>query len=158
MKVINNVLKEEDSLKIKNKLESSFFPWYVTIGINNNFDKNFQFTHNFYSDYSIQSEYFNLLLPIIEILRPISILRIKANLLTKENKIIEHGMHCDNDFKHNKTAIYYVNDNNGYTKFENGKKIISEKNKLVTFKTNIKHTGTTCTDNLFRIIINFNYF
>jgi hypothetical protein len=63
------------------------------------------------------------------------------------------------DFKETHTVLLYsVNTNNGYTKFENDKKIISEENKLIIFNSNVKHTGTTCTDSDYRIVINFNYF
>ena len=70
-------------------------------------------------------------------------------------------MHIDQDIKNNKklkTAIYYVNTNNGYTKFKkNNKKIISEKNKLIIFDNDLEHTGSTCTDDRLRVVINFNY-
>ena len=56
------------------------------------------------------------------------------------------------------TAIYYVNSNDGYTLFEDGTKVESVGNRLVRFPTNIKHTGTTCTDANRRVLINFNWF
>ena len=51
----------------------------------------------------------------------------------------------------------YLNSNNGYTRFKEGGKIFSERNKLVKFKGNKYHTGSTCTDKEYRSIINFNY-
>jgi hypothetical protein len=157
MKIINNALQKEDFLKIKNTLEGELFSWYCCKGINTKKDNNFQFIHTFYNNFNVCSNYYSLLLPVIKILNPVSILRIKSNLIVKEKSIIEHGMHVDTDYKHSKTAIYYVNTNNGYTKFLNGKKITSEENKLLIFNTDKKHTGTTCTDSFFRIVINFNY-
>ena len=56
------------------------------------------------------------------------------------------------------TSIFYINTNNGYTKFENGEKVESVANRMVTFSTNLKHTGTSCTDERTRVVINFNYF
>ena len=38
-----------------------------------------------------------------------------------------------------------------------GKKIKSEENKYVEFDSSLKHTGTTCTDQKRRVVINFNY-
>jgi len=52
----------------------------------------------------------------------------------------------------------YVNTNNGYTKFEDGTKVESVANRLVTFPANMKHKGTSCTDEKIRVVINFNYF
>ena len=56
------------------------------------------------------------------------------------------------------TSIFYVNTNNGYTKFEDGTKVESVANRMITFPSNMKHTGTSCTDEKKRIVINFNYY
>jgi hypothetical protein len=53
------------------------------------------------------------------------------------------------------TGILYINTNNGYTKFKNGKKIKSKKNQYVEFDSKLEHTGSTCTDEDRRIVINF---
>ena len=50
-----------------------------------------------------------------------------------------------------------MNTNNGYTKFEDGTKVESVANRLVTFPASMMHTGTSCTDKKIRIVINFNY-
>ena len=67
-------------------------------------------------------------------------------------------MHNDVYSKENlKTGILYLNTNNGSTVFENNKKIKSEENKFVYFSTNLKHSGTTHTDERYRIVLNFNW-
>ena len=68
-------------------------------------------------------------------------------------------MHIDFDEKKYKihTGILYVNTNNGYTKFSNGEIVKSEENKYVEFDSQLEHTGTSCTDQDYRIVINFNY-
>jgi hypothetical protein len=157
MKIINNVLTNEQFLKIKDTFSSAYFPWFITKGILVGQD-NYQFTHNFYQNFLIRSDQYVLIEPIINILNPSAIIRIKAKLITKSEKIIEHGMHTDVEVENSKTAIYYVNTNNGYTKFENGKKINSQANTLVIFNSNIEHTGTTCTDKDYRIVLNLNYY
>jgi hypothetical protein len=156
--VIENALKKENFLTIKNTLEGDTFPWYFNKVLYNKVDNNFQFTHIFYNNFTINSDFYSLIIPILEVLKPLTLIKIKANLLTQEKKIIEHGMHVDYDYKNCKTAVYYVNTNNGYTKFSDGEKISSEENKLLIFNTEEKHTGTTCTDSSKRIVINFNYF
>ena len=50
-----------------------------------------------------------------------------------------------------------MNTNNGYTEFENGVKIESVANRLITFPAGMKHRGTSCTDKKIRVVINFNY-
>ena len=55
------------------------------------------------------------------------------------------------------TAVFYINTNNGYTEFEDGTRSESIANRMVTFPANLKHRGTTCSDEKTRIVINFNY-
>ena len=75
-----------------------------------------------------------------------------------------HGLPTDmKDFtpeqaKHWTTSILYINSNNGYTKFETGASFESIGNRLVTFPANLKHTGSSCSDEKVKIVINFNYF
>ena len=39
-----------------------------------------------------------------------------------------------------------------------GTKVESIANRMITFPSNMKHTGTSCTDEKIRVVINFNYF
>jgi hypothetical protein len=156
IKTIKNCLSKEDFINLKNTINSDFFAWYLNKGVNTPQDNYTQFTHTFYNNYAQNSNLLDNLKPIINILNPLALIRVKANLLTKTNEIIKHGFHVDQDFKCT-TAIFYVNNNNGYTEFESGEKVYSEENKLVIFDTFLKHTGTTCTDTNERIVINFNF-
>ena len=156
--IINNFLKEEEFIKIKNLMIGHDFPWYLSKGINKIKDNNHQFVHIFYVDDKINSNFFNELNPLIKKLKIRFLLRIKANLIPKNNKIIEHGYHCDFDYSDSKTAVFYINKNNGYTKFKDNFVSKSEENKILIFNSKEKHTGTTCTNFDYRIIINFNYF
>ena len=72
-------------------------------------------------------------------------------------EIIKHDFHKDNSSKNLISSILYINSNNGYTEFEGGKKINSKANRLITFKSNISHRGTTCTDEKFRMVLNLVY-
>jgi hypothetical protein len=156
IKIIKDCLSKEDFTNLKNTLFSDYFAWYLNSGVNTPTDNYTQFTHTFYNNYTQNSNLLDNLKPIINILNPLALIRVKANLLTKTEKIIKHGFHCDQDFKCT-TAIFYANNNNGFTEFESGEKIYSEENKLVIFDTFLKHTGTTCTDSNERIVINFNF-
>lgn len=170
MKIVNvqdNVLSKDDFLNLKNVMlktgeESrfSFFPWYyldykVTTEYKS-FD-NYQFTHMFYDcDSASMSEYFDIIDPILKKINPESIIRIKANLTlaTKDESI--YGFHTD--YPDCKTAIFYVNDNDGYTLLKDGTKINSVENRLVYFDSNIQHTGVSSVNTKIRCVINFNYF
>ena len=157
MKIINDYLNKEEFINIKNLLINNNFPWYLNEILDKKVEEEFQFTHTFYDNFVIKSDYFNYLNNILSILKPKALIRIKANLLIKTNEIIEHGYHVDTEAKTSKTAIFYINTNDGYTKFKNGELIKSEENKLIIFDSDQEHTGTTCTDKLFRMVINFVY-
>jgi len=133
----------------------NYFSWYLGAGKSFEGDGHLQFVHLFFSNNKINSPDFTKLDPILKILKPKTLIRIKANLLSKTDKIIKHPYHID--YKDCKTAIFYINTNNGFTKFKNGETINSKKNKLIKFNSNLEHAGTTCTDTNVRIVINFNY-
>jgi hypothetical protein len=124
----------------------------------------FQFTHTFYDEGAPQSPYMKQLECFVELLQPVVIHRIRANLLTRLPNIVENPFHTDMAFLLEEkleqwtTSIFYVNTNNGYTLFEDGTKVESVANRMLTFPANLKHTGTTCTDQQTRIVINFNYY
>ena len=164
MKISKNFLPQKDFDGLKTLMEATYFPWYFNPGVVRYPGvktpvNHFQFTHAFYGDGQIRSDYFKNLTPLFNIIKPALIVRIKANLLTLSDKIIKHSMHQDFVLDNAKitTGIFYINSNNGMTIFENGKKIKSEANKYVEFDSNTMHTGTTCTDDRKRIVINLNY-
>ena len=68
------------------------------------------------------------------------------------------GFHIDFHYEHSRTAIFYVNTNNGYTEFEDGTKVESVANRFVSFAGDLLHRGVSQTDTKERVVINFNYF
>ena len=159
MNLSKNFLKKDDFKKIESIIMGNEFPWYFNekiIKVNED-DEDFQFTYSFILKGKINcnSAMMSILEPVLSKLKYKKINKIKANLLLRDNKIKEHGMH--NDQNEGMTGILYINNCNGYTKFENGKKIKSEKNKYIEFDSTLKHTGSSCTDKQRRVVINFNY-
>jgi hypothetical protein len=124
----------------------------------------FQFIHSFYGDLHPSSNAFPEVGCILEKLKVAALFRIKANLRTRTSEINESPFHVDIAFlpeeklKQVLTSILYINSNNGYTRFEDGTKVESVANRLVTFPANMNHCGTSCTDENVRVVINFNYF
>jgi len=157
MKIYKNFLSKKDFKSIESIILGDQMPWYFNNDIIGKKTKSFQFTFLFIknSKNNCNSDMLNILSPIFSKLNFSKINIVKANLLTRDEKIIEHGYHIDQN--KGKTGILYMNTCNGYTKFETGKVIKSEKNKFVEFDSNIKHTGSSCTDKKRRIVINFNY-
>jgi hypothetical protein len=165
MKIEDDFLDQEQFDTIIKRMEEYSFPWSYNDNIDNESDVDkFQFAHMFYLENRPGSNAIQIVSPILAILKPISILRIKANLLTRTPNIIENEFHVDMSVmteekqKQWTTSIFYVNTNNGYTKFEDGTKVESVANRMITFPSTMKHTGTSCTDEKKRIVINFNYY
>ena len=133
-----------------------YFPWFYNDHVVYPKDGDYQFVHTFYRNHNVASRFFSLVRPVLKMIQPVSVLRIKANLKIRTDKIIEYQLHNDVRFRCT-TAILYVNSNDGYTVFEDGSKIESVANRLVSFPSTTKHAGTTCTDENLRVVINFNY-
>ena len=146
--------------------ENPTFSWFYSIGIDfpEQVDR-FQFTHSFYDHGTTQSPFTEWLDPILQKINPFAVSKIKANLLTNSSKIIKNGWHTDLDglsgnpkLKEWTTGIFYLNTNNGYTEFKDGTKVESVANRFISFPANLEHRGTTCTDEMIRVILNLNYF
>ena len=147
------------------------FPWFFNSPkvLGSDMDYNFQFVHNVIQNGKIDSPVtFEVLKPLLNKLKPKGLIRIKLNLTTKTSKIIKYPLHRDINVKYEKdidqlkkdnykVAIFYMNSNNGYTYFENKKKVKSVANRLLKFDNIMNHSGTTCTDENQRVVININY-
>lgn len=168
IQVIDDFLNRQDFINLKNFFTSDSFPWFIKNVLSNEESEtykttcddkyNHQMVHVFYAKGIVRSQYIDVVMPFFDLLGASIPLKAKANLLANTNEIVEHGMHTDtpHNFVH-KTAVYYLNNNNGYTLFENGDKVESVANRMAVFDSNIKHTGSTCTDQPYRMVINFNY-
>ena len=154
MIIKKNFLNLEDYQKIKEEISNDKFPWYFNETSIEDENSPFQFTHRFLKN-GITSSPINILYPLLSKLKALTFLRINANLNTATNKIIETGEHIDADGRF-KSAIFFLNECNGYCKIGN-KKIKSEDNKILIFKSSEKHTGSTCTDSKRRMLINIVY-
>lgn len=158
-KITDNFLPVETANQISSLLLGNNFPWYYNTAVTGNFDENDNeyYTHLFYADNRICSNFYNIIEPIVDLIYPRSLFRVKANMYPISEKIKEHGFHIDTEWDDVKTAIYYVNDNDGYTKLTDGTKIKSVKNKLVTLSPLVSHTSSTSTNGP-RVTLNFNWF
>jgi hypothetical protein len=157
MIIHKNFLSKEDFKKLELVIMGDAMPWYFNKNIVLNNKNDFQFTYTFIVNgkQNCHQDMINILNPVLFKLKFKKINGIKANLLSREHKIKEHGIHIDQ--KEGTTGILYMNTCNGYTKFEDGTKIKSEKNKYIEFNSTLKHTGSSCTDKQRRVVINFNY-
>lgn len=160
MEVIDNFLEESYFNKLAELLNSEEISWYTTkdiTGRGQTFGNLYYQTHMFYIDHEIMSSFFNELRPLYGRLDVKSLIRVKANLFPAKEKLSEHGWHTDYEY-YNKTALLYINTTDGYTKFEDGTKVDSIKNRVLIFDSNTPHLSTNCTNDWSRLNININYF
>ena len=165
MKIIDNFLEEKEFKKIQHTMMGVNFPWYYHEHSSYKGDGFSQLTYIFYNfevpaksagAFSVTDVGLELLYPILKKLKAVALVRIKANL-TFPNKE-KPFMHTDFKFKGLKTAIYYLNTNNGGTKIKN-KVVQSIENRMVIMSSNTSHATVRHTDTAIgRFVINFNYY
>ena len=164
MKIIDDFLPEDEFKDIKDLMESPSFPWFFNDCKVHREDGDFQFTHTFleltdgYIEDAVSqtSGWINIWDNVIKKIESKKCIRIKANLTLKTFEHRPSLYHID--YPNLKTAVFYVNNNNGYTEFENGVKIKSVANRICIFDSNLKHRGVSHTEgDQQRIVVNFNY-
>ena len=167
MEIIDDFLSEEEFKNFLEVILNGEFPWYRGIKVTSNItspikefeskEEQTQLCHVFIND-SSKSYSLSSVFPIFDKLKVKEILRAKINLTFNTGKQVVGGWH--NDFSlvnKNKIAIFYINDNNGFTLLEDGTKILSKANRLVIFNNSVLHTGISQTNTEERIVLNIGY-
>jgi len=162
IQVIDNFLPELYFKNIQNNMMGNNFPWYYNEYVTSFNSKQFQFTHRFCGPSDDgrydESPCYKILIPCIDLLKCREIIRIKGNMTPRTVFRRGGGYHLDfGKHKNIKTSIYYVNTNNGFTRFKGKGKVKSVANRMVIFDGDLEHEGVTCTNQKVRTVINFNY-
>ena len=161
MNIIDNFLDDDEFNILQQYLTNDSFSWNLLPSIANNKQglDQYQFVHTFFdiSKPSLQN-YSNFLTPLFSKLQAKYILRVKANLRPRTSTAVLSDYHVDMSLNQ-QTAIYYLNTNNGYTKFQDNtlQDVPSVANRLLTFYGGLKHCGSSATDSNYRIVLNINY-
>lgn len=159
IQVIDSFLNPNDFEQIQaTLLRNPEFPWHYMDYKVLPLDGDQQFLHNFYLNFQPMSAYLDILGPVLTLLEPSAILRIKANLTTRTERRIVSDLHRDYENFTGKTAILYLTTCDGPTVFESSTEVASVANRIVVFPAGIKHAATTTTDSPVRAVINFNYY
>ena len=163
MKVIDNFLERNQFQLLSDTLMGNEFPWYYNsdsiYGTSLNKKSIPLFAHRFFHD-GVYYKPFDIVEPCLRKLKMKELIRIKANLNMKTLFTRNIGWHVDFEppyTKDQKTAILYINDNNGYTRVKGYGKVKSVANRIVIFDPHIPHAGYTCTNEKTRVMVNFNY-
>jgi len=160
-KIIDNALPEEEFYKIKSLIFNQIFPWYYNDYVAHEYDNSSTgyFIHDFYNfdKNPMVGSNFTSILPILALIQPRSLMRVRANLYLRTSEIEYHDKHVDKNYDHN-GAILYLNTNNGCTVLEDGTKIESLENRILLFNPGKLHSSTSCNDQSYRSNIIINYF
>ena len=166
IEVFDNFLEEDVFEDLERRFCVDFVEWHFNPHVVFPWDEddlnNFQFVNAIYTNGSPQNEHYNAILPLFDKLEVKFPLRAKLNLQTRTPEIVKRSFHSDmgdtlSDDMPYKTAIYYLNTNDGYTEFETGEIVESVANRVVIFEGNQNHRGTTCTNSKTRVVLNINY-
>lgn len=166
MLILDDYLEPDVFLAIRSAILASSFPWeqaqILSLSASAHLSPadNLQYVHGFYlkkPGMFYQSPTVAILNPLIAKLAPRSLVKIKVNRTPRKNRHIEYGLHVDTKRVGATTAIYYLNTNNGYTRFADGQQVMSVENRLVMFDAAIQHTGASCTDADERLVLNLNF-
>lgn len=168
LEIIDNFLDSDKFEYLQHNVMDETFPWHYTRSVNIDPDLapepiyDYQLFNTLYAAPAHQSEQFRIINSVINKINPRILLRAKLNFTPANDRIIEQGMHQDIQVGEDlldicTTAVLYLNTNNGYTKFENGDTVESVENRFVSFPSKTFHSGSTCTNEQCRIVLNLNY-
>ena len=155
-KVVDNFLPKDMFEKIKVEIEGLTWHYCPITGTAND-TSNFYFFHYLYTNDKVSSDrYFHtILMPVLGNLNFKYLHRAKLNLYTKKDKHVKTDYHVDAYIPHT-VCLYSLNTCNGYTEFEDGKKVHSRENSMVIFSGHIQHRSINQTDENKRMNLNIN--
>ncbi len=163
MQVIDDFLPSYQFKELQSRMMGDEFPWYYNDNIVYDDNGLYQLTHMIFNirEGGICSTSYSWFDIVQQKLGVGHLDRIKSNLNPKTVFHRKGGYHFDNTpsdpYQHTKTAVLYINTNNGWTHIKKGGKVKSVENRIVIFDSDLEHTGVTCTDEKRRVVINFNY-
>lgn len=156
VKVVDDFLPERLLRQITSVVLSDQFPWYYNQYIlTDDSASGWQLTHTFVRDGKVNSTWMALLDPFLLRLGNPLITRAKLNLNYSECGHRRSGLHIDSIDQ--TTSVFYLNTTNGGTEFEDGTTVAGVKNRMVTFDSNLQHTGIAHTGDGPRVVLNLNY-
>ncbi len=158
--IIDNFLPKSSFKIIKNLISEADFPWgYLekkTDASNVSTKKYCIFEHVVYSQNVPISPIFDELSVIFDKLDCRSLLNMSCNLFIGSDNFIDTKINPIYPFP-NTGVIYYLNNTDGYTIFENDVKIENIENRLVLFDATKEYYNSNCTNMPRKLTISFNY-
>ena len=159
---------QDGSREANNKIDNPPFPWFYVPSVvyppknkkwkpKEETDNSFYMSHLFYNFNTPISRFYDHMMPLLQKIGIVCLMRMKANLYPNTHTLQEHSTHTDYPFSHS-GAILSLNTCDGYTKLKDGTKIDSVANRILLFDASEVHCSTNTTNVSARINININYF
>jgi len=163
--VIDNFLSDDIFNPLNDYLNDVYTPWFYKNGTTDLGERDISWFSNCFYEFNkpVNFRFDDFIPPILNKLNVRSLIRVQCNLTLKSEstKLSHTNWHTDYNYEDSKTAILYMNTNNGCTVLENGNneyKVNSIRNRILIFPTNTLHRTQLHSDTEKRIVINFNYF
>ena len=164
-RIIDDVLSEDNLINIEqNVLEAPIFASYQSTAFqhsDNVYDV--MMSRVFYSSYYPLCEYDKEYLPYFhplldKVVDGGFLLRVSLNLTFATPNPYVSEFHVDTDVPNSCTCVYYLNTNNGGTKFQKSGEIVqSQRNRCVMFPSHFFHAAVNTTNTKLRWVLNINY-
>ena len=179
--IIDDFISGVDQTRLEQAiLTDESIPWNYRASPNHNLDSanNADFVHRVFT-FDISNSFYHINPYMLDVMSPLMVRlgsdylrQIKINIYPRSDTLMEHAQHVDKlDFQNNNTLpwqgeqeyslIYYVNNNDGYTKFypdnEDPVAVESKRGRIVYTDVPTVHNSTTCTNANVRCTINFNF-
>lgn len=163
----DNFLQQEEFINLRDVITSFEFPWHYSSSVvyEDTSGPGF-FYHVIYGQDQPQSPFFNNLGYILNQLNIFVLIRVRINLNHRLPTPHYSDFHTDvkgeavpweSGISHWTTSIFYIDTNNGYTELQDGTRIESVANRLVSFPLSTPHRFVSQTDEQTRHVINFGY-
>ena len=166
-RIIDNLISEDDLVKIEqNVLQKQIFAVHESTAYptsTNVYDvmMNRVFFSSLYSRYQepgFNKEYLPYFYPLLDKIVSGFLLRVSLNLTFATPNPYVSEFHVDTEVKNSNTCVYYLNSNNGGTKFRDSGEIVqSQRNRGVIFPSHFSHAAVNTTDTKLRWVLNINY-
>lgn len=157
MQIVDNFLPQSSFDSLVTLADGGSIPWfYVNYIATEKDNKDFYFIHTVYEKFRPTSDLIDAINPILSILQPKAILRCRLLSYIGSDVLMEHAKHVDFDYSH-KACILYLNTNDGFTRLENGEKVMSVANRALISDGGVAHNSTNCTNAKRRLVLTINY-
>tara|TARA_B100001175_G_scaffold76645_1_gene64031 strand:- start:684 stop:1175 length:492 start_codon:yes stop_codon:yes gene_type:complete len=162
MQVIDNFLPDDYYEHLYNLITDTKFSWMYQNQVAStgedpraNLD-HYYFVHSLFYEYQIESPLYDNFVHLFKLLNVQFLFRARVLLYVNQGKQIIHDRHVDHG-ESCKTALVYMNSNDGFTEFETGERVDSIKNRLLLFDGSVSHSSSTPTDTKDRMLLSVTY-